>query len=88
MRLVGCRFFFPFFGVGTQGLSPRYCSQFPEEDMGVPLVTGALRKGANVCGTAQSPPPRPTHTPQEGREGATLRFYLLLNQPYLSSFAL
>lgn len=85
MRLVGCRFFFPFFGIGTQGLSPRYWSQFPEKDAGVPLVTGTLRKGSPfpVCGTAPSPPT--PATPWEGREGPTLGFYLLLNQsvPFL-----
>lgn len=58
MRLVGCRFFFPFFGVGHQGLSPGYCSLFPEKDAGIPPVTGTPRKGPHfpICGTAPSPP--------------------------------
>lgn len=60
MRLVGCRFFFPFFGIGNQGLNPGYCSLFPEKDAGIPRVTGTSRKGSPfpICGTVPSPEDR------------------------------
>lgn len=44
IRLVGRRFFFPFFGVGSQGLSSGYCIPFPEKDAGIPPVTRTLQK--------------------------------------------